>query len=266
MDIQQKHKVLIGGLGSEATQIAEYLKLWGFEVKQVEHNPLAIQFEVLQFKPRAMIISAKTRYPGQLCENLKKVEKHLYIIIVSGLNGLFVPTDVLNFVDKVVTSPYNLDEIKNDLTSLSDGAEDEAVTELPAETEDEFPCLYEPLTVHFEITDYLKMLCLTPNYSGYEYIREAIKIALSGERLTKGMSKIIYPSIAKRHKVSSASVERSMRTAIQRAWSKVKPEDKAELFGHFALKQDWTPTNSELVFIIADKISCSLSNRALKKA
>ncbi len=261
MDNHQKQKVLIGGLSSEATQIAEYLKLWGFETKQVEHNPLTIQFEVLQFKPRAMIISAKTRYPSQLCENLKKVEKDLYIIIVSGVNELFVPTDVLNFVDKVVTSPFNLEDIKNELTSLSDTA-----AALQTDDEEGFSCPYEPLAVHFEITNQLKTLCLTPNYSGYEYIREAVKIALSGGRLSKGMSKIIYPAIAKRHRVSSASVERSMRTAIQRAWPKVKSEDKSELFGHFALEQDWAPTNSELIFIIADKINCRLSGKALKKA
>lgn len=111
--------------------------------------------------------------------------------------------------------------------------------------------------LHMDITQILTGLCFTPNYSGYNYVREAVKLAVAQEDKMPGISKGIYPVIAKQSGTTAAAVESGMRTAIRRAWNRSDPRSKLEIFGTYALNEHWVPTNSEFVFVLADKLRCS---------
>lgn len=111
--------------------------------------------------------------------------------------------------------------------------------------------------LHMDITQILTGLCFTPNYSGYNYVREAVKLAVAQEDRMPGISKAIYPVIAKQSGTTVAAVESGMRTAIRRAWHRSDPGSKLEIFGTYALNERWVPTNSEFVFVLADKLRCS---------
>lgn len=109
--------------------------------------------------------------------------------------------------------------------------------------------------LHNDITSMLKELSFMPNYNGFNYIREAVKLAFVMEEVTL-FSKTIYPEIAKRCGTTAASVEHSIRTAISRAWKRTDDSHKLEIFGTYALHEGWTPTNSELICVLADKLRC----------
>ena len=51
------------------------------------------------------------------------------------------------------------------------------------------------------------------------------------ERLNS-ITKLLYPSIAKRHKTTPSRVERAIRHAIEVAWSRGKMDTIDELFGY----------------------------------
>ena len=101
----------------------------------------------------------------------------------------------------------------------------------------------------------MKRLCITPNYNGYGYIKEAIKMALTTDKANRRVTKVIYPEIAAAHGVTTGSVERNMRTAIRIGWEKAHDKDKAEIFGNFAIRPDHYPTNSEFIFVAAEYIN-----------
>lgn len=63
------------------------------------------------------------------------------------------------------------------------------------------------------------------------------------------MSKIGYPKLAKEYRVTPVSVERACRTAINRTYD-MYPELYFEV-----LKIRSRPSNSELVFTLADLVS-----------
>ena len=111
--------------------------------------------------------------------------------------------------------------------------------------------------LHVDVTNLLTWLCFTPNYSGYNYVREAVKLAVAQEDKMPGISKGIYPVIAKQSGTTVAAVESGMRTAIRRAWHRSDPGSKLEIFGTYALNERWVPTNSEFVFVLADKLRCN---------
>lgn len=105
------------------------------------------------------------------------------------------------------------------------------------------------------ISTVMKRLCITPNYNGYGYIKEAIKMALTTDKANRRVTKVIYPEIAAAHGVTTVSVERNMRTAIRIGWEKAHDKDKAEIFGNFAIRPDHYPTNSEFIFVAAEYIN-----------
>ena len=51
-----------------------------------------------------------------------------------------------------------------------------------------------------------------------------------------------------------------MRKAITRAWKLTDDSSKLAIFGTYALHEGWMPTNSELIYVLADR--CTLQGNA----
>ena len=68
------------------------------------------------------------------------------------------------------------------------------------------------------------------------------------------ITKLLYPTIAKKYKTPSSSVERAIRHAIEVAWSRGKVELLEEMFGYTISSGKGKPTNSEFIALIADKL------------
>ena len=68
------------------------------------------------------------------------------------------------------------------------------------------------------------------------------------------ITKILYPTIAKKYQTTSSRVERAIRHAIEVAWSRGKLDTLDELFGYTVSNGKGKPTNSEFIALIADTI------------
>ena len=110
--------------------------------------------------------------------------------------------------------------------------------------------------LHNDITAMMKKMSFIPNYSGFNYIREAVKMVVCFGDDVMCVSKSIYPEIAKRSGTSPAAVEVGMRKAITRAWKLADDSSKLEIFGTYALHEGWMPTNSELIYVLVDRLRC----------
>ena len=89
---------------------------------------------------------------------------------------------------------------------------------------------------------------------GYQYIREGIIMAIEDINMMNYITKLLYPTIAKKYKTTSSSVERAIRHAIEVAWSRGKVELLEEMFGYTISSGKGKPTNSEFIALIADKL------------
>ena len=72
--------------------------------------------------------------------------------------------------------------------------------------------------------------------------------------MLNSITKILYPSIAKKFDTTPSRVERAIRHAIEVAWSRGKMETLDALFGYTINTGKGKPTNSEFIALIADKI------------
>ena len=105
-----------------------------------------------------------------------------------------------------------------------------------------------------DVTNIIHEIGVPAHIKGYQYLREAIMMSVSDDALKGGVTKYLYPSIAKHNQTTPSRVERAMRHAIEVAWSRGSIDTINNLFGYTVNGGKGKPTNSEFVALIADKI------------
>ena len=113
-----------------------------------------------------------------------------------------------------------------------------------------------------DVTDIIHEIGVPAHIKGYQYLRDAIMMSVNDGEMLNSITKLLYPSIAKRHKTTPSRVERAIRHAIEVAWSRGKMDTIDELFGYTVNNGKGKPTNSEFVALIADKIRLEYKLRA----
>lgn len=89
---------------------------------------------------------------------------------------------------------------------------------------------------------------------GYQFLREAIKMAINKPEIVSSITKELYPSIATKFATSASKVERAIRHAIEVAWNRGKIENINSIFGIKVYNQNEKPTNGEFIALVADKM------------
>lgn len=89
---------------------------------------------------------------------------------------------------------------------------------------------------------------------GYQFLREAIKMAVETPDIINSITKKLYPEVAERYATSPSKVERAIRHAIEVAWNKGKIENINNLFGIKVYSSNEKPTNGEFIALVADKM------------
>ena len=89
---------------------------------------------------------------------------------------------------------------------------------------------------------------------GYQYLREAILIAVDDMDVINAVTKVLYPAVAKKFGTTSSRVERAIRHAIEVAWDRGDLETLQKYFGYTVNGAKGKPTNSEFIALIADRL------------
>lgn len=106
-----------------------------------------------------------------------------------------------------------------------------------------------------KISKILKQLGILPNLSGYGYSKEAINMVLEDDSaVRRGVTKVIYPAVARKFHTTSSRVERAIRHAVERAWTRGDAELMEDIFGWGISADRGKPTNSEFIAGVADYI------------
>lgn len=111
-----------------------------------------------------------------------------------------------------------------------------------------------------DVTDMIHEIGVPAHIKGYQYLREAIIMSVEDSEMLNSITKILYPSIAKKYQTTSSRVERAIRHAIEVAWSRGNMEVLDSLFGYTISIGKGKPTNSEFIALIADKIRLHYRN------
>ena len=110
------------------------------------------------------------------------------------------------------------------------------------------------------ISDIMRQIGVPAHIKGYHYLRTAIKYCLDDSEMLSSVTKILYPSVAKKYKTTSSRVERAIRHAIEVAWDRGDVDVLSSYFGYTIQSERGKPTNSEFIAMITDKINLSMRN------
>lgn len=122
----------------------------------------------------------------------------------------------------------------------------------------------EPIEV--KVTNLIHDLGVPAHIRGYQYLREAIIIAVENEEIINAITKTLYPILAKKYQTTPSRIERAIRHAIEVAWNRGELAMHDKIFGYTVNSNKGKPTNSEFIAMIADKIrleSVQLSRSAV---
>lgn len=108
------------------------------------------------------------------------------------------------------------------------------------------------------VTAVIHEIGVPAHIKGYQYLREAIKIAVGDMEVINAITKVLYPQVAKTFSTTPSRVERAIRHAIEVAWDRGDLETLQRFFGYTVSNSKGKPTNSEFIALIADRLQLQL--------
>ena len=115
------------------------------------------------------------------------------------------------------------------------------------------------------MTNVIHQIGVPAHIKGYHYLREAIILCIGDSEMINSVTKLLYPTVAKRFDTTSSRVERAIRHAIEVAWDRGDVDTLNSYFGYTIHNGRGKPTNSEFIAMIADKLRLQLKTQELAK-
>lgn len=108
--------------------------------------------------------------------------------------------------------------------------------------------------IEVRVTNIIHDVGVPAHIKGYQYIREAILLAVKDEDIINAITKTLYPTLASMFSTTPSRVERAIRHAIEVAWNRGQIEVHDKIFGYTVNSNKGKPTNSEFIAMIADRL------------
>lgn len=176
-------------------------------------------------------------------EEMKKRNIKQKVIVATSYNSQDVIRTVSEYgVSYFILKPFELIDLEKRIIELSNKKIDNKNIDL-----------YHS-NLQISITKVLHELGIPSHIKGYSYIREGIVIVYERPETIGGITKELYPELAKKFETTVSRVERAIRHAIEVSWNRGDWDLMEEIFGHSVDIDKAKPTNSEFIVTIADKL------------
>ena len=111
-----------------------------------------------------------------------------------------------------------------------------------------------PDDMETQVTRIIHQIGVPAHIKGYQYLRTAILMTISDSDIINSVTKVLYPSVAKKYQTTTSRVERAIRHAIEVAWDRGDVDTLNSYFGYTIQNNRGKPTNSEFIAMIADNL------------
>lgn len=183
---------------------------------------------------------------------LKHLNKHKIdkkVIVLTSYNTQDIIRQVSEFgVDYFMLKPFELSVLEEKINDVINNNS----------TQGESIDLFHN-NLQISITKTLHELGVPSHIKGYQYIREGITLVYKHPEMVGGITKELYPEIAKKYNSTVSRVERAIRHAIEVSWNRGNWDLMEGIFGHSVDIDKAKPTNSEFIVTIADKLRLEFS-------
>jgi len=203
--------------------------------------------------PRLDGLGVLTRY-----KNVNSSEKPLFIILSAvGQDAITQQALSLGAIYYIV-KPFDLSVLVERIRELVKTHSPTVIRmEQPAPTSYSSRSVSSTDSVQSKITQIMRDVGVPAHIKGYQYMRDAIMMAVQDREIISAVTKRLYPELAKTHKTTPSRVERAIRHAIEVAWNRGKVDTINDLFGYTINTRKGKPTNSEFIAMVADTLRLS---------
>ena len=149
-----------------------------------------------------------------------------------------------------IMKPYNLQNLLDYITTLLRMRRSGAVAATKqSETDGE-----GAPDIETQVTKIIHQIGVPAHIKGYQYLRTAIMLTIRDSDMINSVTKVLYPSVAKKYQTTTSRVERAIRHAIEVAWDRGDVDTLNSYFGYTIQNTRGKPTNSEFIAMIADNL------------
>ncbi len=117
-------------------------------------------------------------------------------------------------------------------------------------------------TVESLVTRILHEIGVPAHIKGYQYVREAIILAVKDEDNSNAILKCRYDEVANVFNTTAKKVESAIRHAVEVAWDRGDLDTLQRFFAYTVSNTKGKPTNTEFISLIADQIRLWMKENA----
>ena len=236
--IDQDEELKLVGKAHNGEEICNIIK---------EKQPDVVVLDIIM--PKVDGLSVMERFSHD--ENLKKVPS---FIVVSAVGQERITEDAFDLgADYFMLKPFDNKMLLNRIKHIRRAGE-RRVREMNRPRQKEEENTYNSGNLETDVTDIIHEIGVPAHIKGYQYLRDAIILSVNDMEMLNSITKILYPTIAKRHQTTPSRVERAIRHAIEVAWDRGDVDTLNSYFGYTIHNLRGKPTNSEFIAMIADKM------------
>ncbi len=170
----------------------------------------------------------------------------VFIVVSSVTNqGLFIQANEAG-ADLCLPKPVSMTSLCNHIESLLSNRKNDAAR--TAGTMEKTP------DIESQVTQIIHQIGVPAHIKGYQYLRTAILLTVQDNDIINSVTKVLYPSVAKKYSTTTSRVERAIRHAIEVAWDRGDVDTLNSYFGYTIQNNRGKPTNSEFIAMIADNL------------
>lgn len=223
-----------------------------FDVRYVCANGLeaiaAVESEMPDVLLLDLIMPEADGYTVLAALNEKRMKPALVVVVSQIKSETFIEKALQLGANYYVHKPLSVEALSERILEFS-GAAAKVVKDKTPERRDK-----RPNSVDEKIANIFISVGIPAHIKGYQFLREAIKMAIASPEIINNITKRLYPNIAEKYDTSSSKVERAIRHAIEVAWSRGKIENINNIFGIKIYTANDKPTNGEFIALVADKM------------
>ena len=171
----------------------------------------------------------------------------LFIVVssVSSQNTFIQATDA--GAELCLLKPINITSLSEHIQSMLEQRQ----KDIPASAMQEVD---QGPDIESQVTQIIHQIGVPAHIKGYQYLRTAILLTIKDSDVINSVTKILYPSVAKKYATTTSRVERAIRHAIEVAWDRGDVDTLNSYFGYTIQNNRGKPTNSEFIAMIADNL------------
>ena len=189
----------------------------------------------------------------ELLHELNEQDLHCAVLVLSDFaRGHLVSHASRLGADYFILKPCNLSRVQERIRQL-------VPNEAPSPMA---PAMNTP-SLEAMVTAVIHEIGVPAHIKGYQYLREAIVLAIQDMEVINAVTKVLYPEVAHHFGTTPSRVERAIRHAIEVAWDRGDLETLQKYFGYTVSNAKGKPTNSEFIAMIADRLSLQLRDKAM---